>query len=55
VKPSKESEPDRSSKEAQELFERTVKRMLSTPPRPHEPHGKGARRDKPRAPHTGKH
>jgi hypothetical protein len=38
--PPKNTEPERTKKEAQELFERTVQRMLNTPPKPHEPLGK---------------
>jgi hypothetical protein len=37
AKSPKKTERDRSKKEAQALFDHTVKRMLSTPPRPHEP------------------
>jgi hypothetical protein len=43
AKPPKKVEPDRTKEEAQKLFEQTVKTMLNTPPRPHEPLGKKRR------------
>jgi len=36
TKPRKERQIERTKEEARALFEHTVKRMLSTPPRPHE-------------------
>jgi len=41
---------ERSEKEAQALFDYTIRRMLSTPPRPHEPIGRSKRARPPRSP-----
>jgi len=44
MKKSQKPEPERTKAEAQKLFEQTVKTMLNTPPRPHEPLKKKAKK-----------
>jgi hypothetical protein len=46
AKSPKKDESGRSKQEAQALFEHTVRRMLSTPPKPHKPAGAQHRKQK---------